>query len=560
MESKNRNMEDKDLLSPVDDPMETGVSKAAGGYGRETGQQKSDSSENSVQEAPESKPESSLSGDLPEQDEKSSEQQELNTDSKEAVSTDEKEFEFRNRSWLKSDPDYAFNTGKLRFEPHEADRESAAQKETGKEEKIIPSSENGLQKNFSQKAAEISEKIQSAFLDLKTKTLSLLPDRSESPAADAADNSSEEKRKTGSHSDQTETALSRSSRKAAEKSADKTVSEKEKQIQPLDKTGRIKAADQTAQLSQTAKSERTGRQPVQPGLSSTQKLQKTGRFVLNTQFENESGHVFRLRKGRLITVGCVLIAAAAGGVLFYESANPIRLRSDSPSIELGSSFDPRGNIRHVFMGSADDVTISGLVNGLIPGTYEVDYRYKGETKSIQVRVADTTAPELKLKDITVGMSEEVDADSFVESCTDASRYSLSIDNPSALVEATGTRQVQITAIDEYGNSVTRTASLTRTNDSIPPIAASTPKERSFNAGDDFEPQTFEFTEGSADDFRIEVSTGDLDMNTPGVYSVTYKFWDQNNHQTSFTETITVTGTESAQSDSADEQPETVPEE
>lgn len=247
----------------------------------------------------------------------------------------------------------------------------------------------------------------------------------------------------------------------------------------------------------------------------------------------------RLRKGRvilLITGACILGGA---GLLIYENFNPIHFRSNSPSIELGESFDPKANIRYVFMGTPDDVQISGYVNGLIPDTYEVDYLYKGKTWTIHVQVADTKAPSLVLKNVNAGLNEEVDAESFIESCSDASRFTVSIVDPEALRYSTGSRTVQIKATDEFGNSVTRNAKLTRYDDTIPPISKDTPSRRKFIAGEEFSSQIFNFTTGNEEDYRIETETDDLDMNTPGSYTVRYRFWDQDGHMTTFTETIEV---------------------
>ncbi len=238
-------------------------------------------------------------------------------------------------------------------------------------------------------------------------------------------------------------------------------------------------------------------------------------------------------------------------MLIYENLNPIHFRDYSPTIELGETFDPKANIRTVFLGSKDDVQVSGYVNGLIPDTYEVDYLYKGRTWTVRVRVADRKAPDLQVHDVNAGLNEEVDAESFVKSCSDPSRFTISISNPDALKYVTGRRQVEITATDEYGNSVTKTAYLTRYNDTIPPISKETPTERTFVTGSGFEPQTFEFTEGSAEDYRVEVEDSNLDMNTPGTYQVRYRIWDSSSHMTTFTETITVIP---AAEPSADETP------
>lgn len=241
-------------------------------------------------------------------------------------------------------------------------------------------------------------------------------------------------------------------------------------------------------------------------------------------------------------ITAAVIAALVMGVIalyFWEVAHPIHFKSSSPVIELGETFSPADNISWVFSGDKKDVQTAGSVNGLIPGKYEIDYLYNGKTYTIIATVRDSQAPKLETKNIRVGNHEEVDASSFVESCTDASRYRLVILNPEDLTFENGSKMIQVRAIDEYGNTVTKNAKLTRYDNSKLPISKDTPTSREFRVGDEFVEQTFDFVGADPSEYTITADTSELNMYEPGEYRVYYHFKDSRGNPGIFTEVIVV---------------------
>lgn len=65
-------------------------------------------------------------------------------------------------------------------------------------------------------------------------------------------------------------------------------------------------------------------------------------------------------------------------------------------------------------------------------------------------VRDTAAPEIKVKDYTTDTTETIKAENFIDSITDASTYSIKMDNREDTKEA-GTFKITISATDQYGN-------------------------------------------------------------------------------------------------------------
>lgn len=171
----------------------------------------------------------------------------------------------------------------------------------------------------------------------------------------------------------------------------------------------------------------------------------------------------RLRKGRAAALLVVLVSFIS--FLCYctwRRFNPIRFISTPVSAELGSAPNPKNWIASVWHGDADDVKVVGNVDTSQIGTQNLTFDLNGQQQNLPVNIIDTTAPHLEVKDVETGIKDEVDPESFVTECTDLSRTTLSIADPSSIREyVPGTYDVTITAMDEYGNRTSRKARLTR---------------------------------------------------------------------------------------------------
>ena len=73
-----------------------------------------------------------------------------------------------------------------------------------------------------------------------------------------------------------------------------------------------------------------------------------------------------------------------------------------------------------------------------------------------IYVVDTVSPVLEVKDIEIKQGEEINLNSFVESCTDLSECSISSPDESKLIEMqskVGEYDLNIVGADKYGNTV-----------------------------------------------------------------------------------------------------------
>ncbi len=144
----------------------------------------------------------------------------------------------------------------------------------------------------------------------------------------------------------------------------------------------------------------------------------------------------------------------------------------------------------------------------------------------RVHVADTTPPELSVKDVSIFRGEQVTVDSFVESCFDISgevEVRL-VTEPD--VNALGMQIMTIEAVDVNGNIATATAALTVVQDKTPPVikglSALSVKKRSnpdYLAG----VSAIDAVDGVCE---VTYDAGAVNLAAAGTYYVTYTSKDK----------------------------------
>lgn len=247
----------------------------------------------------------------------------------------------------------------------------------------------------------------------------------------------------------------------------------------------------------------------------------------------------RLKKKNIALLVGLLLLILCGLWFWYESVQPLRLHTAAPQVEIATDFNPKDNIRSVFMGSPDDVQIEGTVDTATPGTYSLTYIYKDRSYPVQVTVADFTSPILELRPVHAAVQDELDAESFVVKCRDRSKVSLTIDNPENLKNSVGTRDITITALDEFGNKTTRHTQLTRIEDSTTPVVTNKNTDRWLLLYSAFEPADLDIEDNTDIECTVDINTHDLNMDQEGSYRVTYTVTDSSGNSTQWEETVHV---------------------
>lgn len=183
--------------------------------------------------------------------------------------------------------------------------------------------------------------------------------------------------------------------------------------------------------------------------------QKKRRFLL---------HMRQSQTPRLVLSSILAITVLA---VFSSLFNPlmaseaITFKKEVSPVEAGSDYSLYDMIDKIHYETESTPVCSTNLNINKAGSYTGACTIDGHQSQVDIQVVDTTAPKLEVQNLTVGVSDEVDAQSFVTELSDCSRCKLYILNPSMLINEPGSRMVQIRALDEYGNFTVRTALLTR---------------------------------------------------------------------------------------------------
>lgn len=246
----------------------------------------------------------------------------------------------------------------------------------------------------------------------------------------------------------------------------------------------------------------------------------------------------RLRWGRvlILVLPILLIPLLIWGLVRF--LNPIQIRAEHYVAQLSEPFDPYGNLKSVFFDSKNSVEFKGDVDTSKLGTVDAEYIYKGKTYPFTVEVADTKGPDLTTKDVSIDTTQTVTAESFIDSVSDASEYSVRMDGDTNPGQA-GHFKVTITAKDQYGNTTTKTAKLTRTADKKAPEIDGFEDKISLLQGDYFSADSYKAKDDLDPEPTVYVDSSQLDLSHPGVYTVNYTASDRSGNQKTYRQEVTV---------------------
>lgn len=250
--------------------------------------------------------------------------------------------------------------------------------------------------------------------------------------------------------------------------------------------------------------------------------------------------------GAGILLGIVLIV-----ILAYFYANPIVLKEGIFTKELKAEykekFNAKEHIRWVVFGSGDDVKICGKVNSNKIGLYDIEIKVANRKQHFKVRVNDTKAPTLTVKDYTTDKVEKITANSFSPKVTDAApteKIKLSVSKEKPLKKQ-GKYEVVITAKDPSGNKVKKKAKLTRVDDKTPPTLKIGPALNGV-VGADFSEENLLSGISAQDNLdrspKVDVDLSQLDVNTLGTYKVIYTARDRSGNIASGSRDVIITQT------------------
>lgn len=161
------------------------------------------------------------------------------------------------------------------------------------------------------------------------------------------------------------------------------------------------------------------------------------------------------------------------------------------------------------------------------GTYEVGIKSDYFTYHCTLEVTDTVAPELTTKDLTRTKEEIPTASDFVDTVFDLSGdveiyYGKAFDS-----ETYGTKNITVVAVDASGNRTEADAvlNLVEEYDIEPPVIEGQ-LDKVVYVGDGVSFKNGVVVKDNVDtDIQVEVDSSQVDIYTPGVYTVTYTATD-----------------------------------
>lgn len=258
----------------------------------------------------------------------------------------------------------------------------------------------------------------------------------------------------------------------------------------------------------------------------------------------------RIRWGRVILLFVPLLVIFAGVWGISNLLSPLKLKAQNYVVEYGTLFQPLDNVKSLFFDSTENIKTKGTVDSVKTegqenskeyskiGTYDYAYEYKGKEYPFTVTVKDTQGPVIKLKDYTTDTLETVKAESFIDSITDASNYTIKMDNREDTKEP-GTFSVVFTAKDQYGNESSASCRLIRKQDKQAPSLDNFTKQVQIMQGTAFNAETCKAVDDLDPSATVEVDTSKLDVNVPGKYKVNYTVRDRSGNEETYVQDVTV---------------------
>ncbi len=173
------------------------------------------------------------------------------------------------------------------------------------------------------------------------------------------------------------------------------------------------------------------------------------------------------------------------------------------------------------------------------GEYEIKVKYAGEEYTSKIKIVDTTAPQLKLRNVSIYENEKVSKDSFIISAKDNSGKVTTKLKTDIKYGKFGKQTIVIEAKDHSGNTVTKEATLTIKVDKKAPVISGLSKlSIRKNAKVDYRKgvKAVDNVDGAVD---FTYSDSNVKYGSAGTYYVTYTAKDSKGNRATARRTVEV---------------------
>ena len=155
-----------------------------------------------------------------------------------------------------------------------------------------------------------------------------------------------------------------------------------------------------------------------------------------------------------VIICIVLVLLLLGGALVWYLTLP---KFHDLTLELGSELPDAADFqtKYAISGLVQQITDPAHIDMRYVGEQVVELRCGWQNYSVKLTIQDTTKPEVTFRDVTAYIDEIPEASDFVETVTDESKYTVTLDTQLQLPESYGEVAAQVTVTDAYGNAVTK---------------------------------------------------------------------------------------------------------
>ena len=246
----------------------------------------------------------------------------------------------------------------------------------------------------------------------------------------------------------------------------------------------------------------------------------------------------RKKRAAFLLSGLVLILAA-GLVAFLRLYKPdlvretVTVEAGTPAAEAAAFLREEGEgqeIRYLSDVSAIDCTI--------PGSYPVELQVGRYHYHSLLEVVDTVPPEGSSRDVAGWVGDIFWPEAFLESASDISGVTVSFRREPDRSQP-GIQTVELLLTDGAGNQTVLTARLTLQTDGEAPVITGA-LDQTVTAGDSISYRAGVTAADNRDgEVEVQVDASQVDLDTPGVYTVVYTAEDQAGNRAWETALVTV---------------------
>ena len=238
-------------------------------------------------------------------------------------------------------------------------------------------------------------------------------------------------------------------------------------------------------------------------------------------------------------LGAVVLLGALGaaGYFGYEY---IFERTQALTMEAGGELPDPGSFFTRYREKAAYTEEPGEETQVTPGSYTVQIASKGKVYDCTLVIEDTTPPAATPVPQTLVLGQEASAEDFVTDLVDVEPVTVEFAESVDFAKE-GQWLVGILLTDAAGNQTTVDAGLTIVRDTTPPVIEGVADQSLY------EGETISYKKGvtcsdditPAEDLQLEIDNSQVDLDTAGEYTVTYRVADAAGNETVATATITV---------------------